>query len=73
MRNHSVLKLLFCQKIRRSLLANNEPPESIEGWSWGITKEQYNKKLKEWTERQAELDEEMARYTQADEKYYIRK
>ena len=36
-----------------------------------ITKGMYNKKLKEYTERQVELEEEMARYTQADENYYI--
>ncbi len=31
----------------------------------------FNKKLQEYTERQAEIDEQTARYTQADEKFYL--
>ncbi len=31
----------------------------------------FDKKLKEYKERQAELNEEMQRYTDADENYYI--
>ena len=31
----------------------------------------FHKKLKEYTEKQAEIDEEIERYTQADEKFYI--
>ena len=31
----------------------------------------FNKKLKEYKERQAELNEEIQRYTNADENYYI--
>ena len=31
----------------------------------------FNKKLKEYKERQAELEVEMTRYTNADENYYI--
>ena len=31
----------------------------------------FNKKLKEYKEKQAELEAEMARYTNADENYYI--
>ena len=31
----------------------------------------FNKKLKEYKENQAELNEEMQRYTDADENYYI--
>ncbi|HOS88902.1 MAG TPA: hypothetical protein PLA38_02480 [bacterium] len=36
-----------------------------------ITKDMFNKKLKEYKEKQAELNEEMQRYTNADENYYI--
>jgi len=36
-----------------------------------ITKDMFNKKLKEYKEKQAELNEEMQRYTDADENYYI--
>ena len=36
-----------------------------------ITKDMINKKLKEYKEKQAELNEEMQRYTNADENYYI--
>ncbi len=36
-----------------------------------ITKEMFNKKLKEYKERQAEINEEMQRYDQADEKFYL--
>ena len=36
-----------------------------------ITKEMFNKKLKEYKERQAEINEELQRYTDADENYYI--
>ena len=36
-----------------------------------ITKDMFNKKLKEYKEKQAELEAEMARYTNADENYYI--
>jgi len=31
----------------------------------------FNKKLKEYTEKQIELEEEMTRYTQTDEKFYL--
>lgn len=31
----------------------------------------FNKKLKEYKEKQADLEEKMARYTQADEKFYL--
>jgi len=31
----------------------------------------FNKKLKEWKEKQAEIREEMERYDQADEKFYL--
>jgi len=36
-----------------------------------ITKDMFNKKLKEYKEKQAELNEEIQRYTNADENYYI--
>ncbi len=36
-----------------------------------ITKDMFNKKLKEYKERQAEINEEIQRYTDADESYYI--
>jgi len=36
-----------------------------------ITKDMFNKKLKEYKERQAEINEEIQRYTDADENYYI--
>jgi len=36
-----------------------------------ITTDMFNKKLKEYKEKQAELEAEMARYTNADENYYI--
>ena len=36
-----------------------------------ITKDMFNKKLKEYKERQAELNEEIQRYTDADENYYL--
>lgn len=36
-----------------------------------ITKEMFNKKLKEYKERQAEINEEVQRHTDADENYYI--
>ena len=36
-----------------------------------ITKDMFNKKLKEYKEKQAEIEEEMQRYTQADENFYI--
>ncbi|HPC30381.1 MAG TPA: recombinase family protein, partial [Candidatus Pacearchaeota archaeon] len=36
-----------------------------------ITRDMFNKKLKEYKEKQAELNEEMQRYTDADENYYI--
>ena len=36
-----------------------------------ITKDMFNKKLKEYKEKQTELNEEIARYDQADENYYI--
>ncbi len=36
-----------------------------------ITKDMFDKKLKEYKERQAELEAEMTRYTDADENYYI--
>jgi site-specific DNA recombinase len=36
-----------------------------------ITKDMFNKKLKEYKEKQAELNEQIQRYTDADENYYI--
>ncbi len=36
-----------------------------------ITTDMFNKKLKEYKERQSELLEEMQKHTKADEKYYI--
>jgi site-specific DNA recombinase len=36
-----------------------------------ITKDMFNNKLKEYKEKQAELNEEIQRYTDADENYYI--
>ena len=36
-----------------------------------ITTDMFNKKLKEYKEKQEELNEEIQRYTQADEKFYI--
>ena len=36
-----------------------------------ITKDMFNKKLKEYKEKQAEIREEMGRYDQADEKFYL--
>jgi len=36
-----------------------------------ITRDMFDKKLKEYKEKQAELEEEMARYTQADENFYL--
>lgn len=36
-----------------------------------ITTDMFNKKLKEYKEKQEEIREEMARYDQADEKFYI--
>lgn len=36
-----------------------------------ITKEMFNKKLKEYKERQTEINEEIQRHTDADENYYI--
>ena len=36
-----------------------------------ITKDMFNKKLKEYKERQAEINEEMQKYTDADENYYL--
>ena len=36
-----------------------------------ITKEMFNEKLKEYKEKQAEIREEMGRYDQADEKFYL--
>jgi len=36
-----------------------------------ITKDMFNKKLKEYKEKQTELNEEIQRYTDADENYYL--
>ena len=36
-----------------------------------ITKDMFNKKLKEYKERQAEINEETQRYTNADERFYL--
>jgi len=36
-----------------------------------ITKDMFNRKLKEYKEKQAELNKEMQRYTDADENYYL--
>jgi DNA invertase Pin-like site-specific DNA recombinase len=36
-----------------------------------ITKDMFNEKLKEYKEKQAEIREEMERYDQADEKFYL--
>ena len=41
---------------------------SSPGW---ITKDMFNKKLKEYKEKQAELETEMVRYTDADENFYL--
>jgi septal ring factor EnvC (AmiA/AmiB activator) len=38
---------------------------------WRITKDMFNKKLKEYKEKQTELNEEIQRYTDADENYYL--
>ena len=37
----------------------------------GITNEMFNNKLKEYKEKQAELEIKMAQYTNADENFYI--
>ena len=36
-----------------------------------ITTDMFNKKLKEYKEKQEEIREEMERYDQADEKFYL--
>ena len=38
---------------------------------WRITKDMFNKKLKEYKEKQTETETEMARYTDADENFYL--
>jgi len=37
----------------------------------GITKDMFNKKLKEWKEKQTDLELQMSSYTIADESFYV--